>query len=287
MTDPTSPSQEIVLETHDLTVAYDKKPVLYGIDVSIAPGQLVGIMGPNGAGKSTTIGIVTSLVNRSSGSIEVFGINTDDDLAGAKRLIGIVPQELNINQFGANILQAREAPSSDSYLFKDYLQVRTSRGQYARDEDNDPSELMPIPPTSYRERPLSYKEHGADNYMFMLKYLQNNPNPTIASFRNEPALVYASVSLQAGGGDEFPLEWPTGTEGIVHQLTGPGDHVDAGNPPHPFSRDGFRVRWLDETASNKGVNNELFLQEAPLGNWNLRASYICRNPYDNLTNRAP
>ncbi|MEN9019583.1 MAG: manganese ABC transporter ATP-binding protein, partial [Verrucomicrobiales bacterium] len=52
MTDPTSSSQEIVLETHDLTVAYDKKPVLYGIDVSIAPGQLVGIMGPNGAGKS-------------------------------------------------------------------------------------------------------------------------------------------------------------------------------------------------------------------------------------------
>ena len=147
--------------------------------------------------------------------------------------------------------------------------------------------MIPIPPTSYRERPLSYKEHGADNYMFMLKYLQNNPNPTIASFRNEPALVYASVSLQAGGGDEFPLEWPTGTEGIVHQLTGPGDHVDAGNPRHPFSLDGFRVRWLDETASNKGVNNELFLQEAPLGNWNLRASYICRNPYDNLTNRAP
>ena len=201
--------------------------------------------------------------------------------------MGGAPRELNINQFGANILQAREAPSSDSYLFKDYLQVRTSRGQYARDADNDPSELMPIAPTSYRERPLSYKEHGADNYMFMLKYLQNNPNPTIASFRNEPALVYASVSLQAGGGDEFPLEWPTGTEGIVHQLTGPGDHIDAGNPPHPFSRDGFRVRWLDETASNKGVNNELFLQEAPLGNWNLRASYICRNPYDNLTNRAP
>ena len=43
MTDPTSPSQEIVLETHDLTVAYDKKPVLYGIDVSIAPGQLAAV----------------------------------------------------------------------------------------------------------------------------------------------------------------------------------------------------------------------------------------------------
>ena len=72
---------------------------LKGIDLEVGQGDFFGLLGPNGAGKSTTIGIVTSLVNRSSGSIEVFGINTDDDLAGAKRLIGIVPQELNINQF--------------------------------------------------------------------------------------------------------------------------------------------------------------------------------------------
>ena len=72
---------------------------LKGIDLEVSQGDFFGLLGPNGAGKSTTIGIVTSLVNRSSGSIEVFGINTDDDLAGAKRLIGIVPQELNINQF--------------------------------------------------------------------------------------------------------------------------------------------------------------------------------------------
>lgn len=72
---------------------------LKGIDLEVGQGDFFGLLGPNGAGKSTTIGIVTSLVNRSSGTIEVFGINTDDDLAGAKRLIGIVPQELNINQF--------------------------------------------------------------------------------------------------------------------------------------------------------------------------------------------
>ena len=72
---------------------------LKGIDLEVGQGDFFRLLGPNGAGKSTTIGIVTSLVNRSSGSIEVFGINTDDDLAGAKRLIGIVPQELNINQF--------------------------------------------------------------------------------------------------------------------------------------------------------------------------------------------
>jgi len=72
---------------------------LQGIDLEVHRGEFFGLLGPNGAGKSTTIGIVTSLVNRSAGSIEVFGIDMDKDLEGAKRLIGIVPQELNINQF--------------------------------------------------------------------------------------------------------------------------------------------------------------------------------------------
>ncbi|MFK7743164.1 MAG: ATP-binding cassette domain-containing protein [Planctomycetota bacterium] len=72
---------------------------LKGIDLDVGAGEFFGLLGPNGAGKSTTIGIVTSLVNRSGGSMEVFGIDTDKDLEGAKRQIGIVPQELNLNQF--------------------------------------------------------------------------------------------------------------------------------------------------------------------------------------------
>ena len=72
---------------------------LKGIDLEVAGGEFFGLLGPNGAGKSTTIGVVTSLVNRSGGSIEVFGVDTERDLEGAKRLIGVVPQELNINQF--------------------------------------------------------------------------------------------------------------------------------------------------------------------------------------------
>lgn len=201
--------------------------------------------------------------------------------------MGGAPRELNPKEFGANKLQAQDAPSSESYLYQDYLFENTPRANFASDSDSEPSELMPVAPTTFRERPLDWKQHGSDNSMFMLKYLKNNPNPTIASFKNEPALIYASVSLQAGGGDEYPLEWSMGASANVVQLSGAGDHIDAGLPPHPFTRDGFRVRWLDETASNKGVNNELFLQEAPLGNWNLRASYICRTPFDNVTSQAP
>ena len=62
-----------VLETHDLTVAYDKKPVLYGIDVEVTAGQLVGIMGPNGAGKSTLIKAIMGLLDPASGWIKIFG----------------------------------------------------------------------------------------------------------------------------------------------------------------------------------------------------------------------
>ncbi len=74
MNAPGEPTEEnVVLETHDLTVAYDKKPVLYGIDVRISPGQLVGIMGPNGAGKSTLIKAVMGLLEPASGWIQVDG----------------------------------------------------------------------------------------------------------------------------------------------------------------------------------------------------------------------
>jgi type II secretory pathway pseudopilin PulG len=203
--------------------------------------------------------------------------------------MGGPPRELDIRNFGSNILQAEEAPSSASYLYKDY-RLRTISGEratYAKDADSVNSEFMPVAPSTFREKPLNFGTHGADNYMFMLKYLKNNPDPNISSFRSEPMLVYASVALQAGGGDEYPLEWNVDSGANVVPLTGVGDHVDEGIPPHPFTRDGFRVRWLDETLSNKGANNELFLQEAALGNWNLRASYICRTPFDNVTSRAP
>ena len=93
MTDPTSPSQEIVLETHDLTVAYDKKPVLYGIDVSITPGQLVGIMGPNGAGKSTLIKAIMGLLEPAGGWIKIFG----ESNTSQRKRVAYVPQRREVD----------------------------------------------------------------------------------------------------------------------------------------------------------------------------------------------
>jgi ABC-2 type transport system ATP-binding protein len=72
---------------------------LKGIDLDVEEGDFFALLGPNGAGKSTAIGIVSSLVNKTSGTVEVFGHSIDTDLEAAKSCLGVVPQEINFNQF--------------------------------------------------------------------------------------------------------------------------------------------------------------------------------------------
>ncbi|MDP4527784.1 ABC transporter ATP-binding protein [Alkalimonas delamerensis] len=77
----------------------NKVQALKGIDLDVQQGDFFALLGPNGAGKSTTIGIICSLVNKSAGSVEVFGHNIDQQLELAKSQLGLVPQEFNFNQF--------------------------------------------------------------------------------------------------------------------------------------------------------------------------------------------
>ncbi len=72
---------------------------LKGIDLDVAEGDFFALLGPNGAGKTTAIGILTSLVNKTAGNITVFGHDMDRELEAAKACIGVVPQEINFNQF--------------------------------------------------------------------------------------------------------------------------------------------------------------------------------------------
>jgi ABC-2 type transport system ATP-binding protein len=72
---------------------------LKGIDFNVEAGDFYALLGPNGAGKTTAIGIITSLVNKTSGKVEIFGHDIDNDLEAAKACIGLVPQELNMNLF--------------------------------------------------------------------------------------------------------------------------------------------------------------------------------------------
>jgi ABC-2 type transport system ATP-binding protein len=72
---------------------------LKGIDLDVEAGDFFALLGPNGAGKSTTIGIISSLINATSGSVSIFGHDLQHDRALAKSCIGLVPQEVNFNQF--------------------------------------------------------------------------------------------------------------------------------------------------------------------------------------------
>ena len=88
------------LSIRQLTKTYGNGfQALSGIDLDVAEGDFFALLGPNGAGKSTTIGILSTLVNKSGGTVNVFGHDLDREPAALKRCIGVVPQEFNFNQF--------------------------------------------------------------------------------------------------------------------------------------------------------------------------------------------
>lgn len=96
LTDYTGPA----LNISALSKTYDNGfQALKGIDLEVKQGDFFALLGPNGAGKSTTLGIVSGLVNKTQGSVSVYGRDIEGDWFDAKRLLGVVPQEFNFNQF--------------------------------------------------------------------------------------------------------------------------------------------------------------------------------------------
>ena len=94
------PQADAALSVRDLRKTYDGGvEALKGISLDVAPGDFFALLGPNGAGKSTLIGIISSLVNKTSGDVRLFGTDLHADRDAAMRLIGLVPQELNFNFF--------------------------------------------------------------------------------------------------------------------------------------------------------------------------------------------
>lgn len=92
--------QSSALNIERLAKTYDNNfEALKGIDLEVKEGDFFALLGPNGAGKSTTIGVICSLVRKSSGGVKIFGIDIDEDFSAAKQYVGVVPQEFNFNQF--------------------------------------------------------------------------------------------------------------------------------------------------------------------------------------------
>lgn len=88
------------LSIRDLKKVYDSgTEALKGISLDVMPGDFFAVLGPNGAGKSTTIGIISSLIRKSSGTVDIFGKSIDQEFAAARQFLGIVPQEFNFSMF--------------------------------------------------------------------------------------------------------------------------------------------------------------------------------------------
>ena len=91
---------EFALQIDNLKKTYKGGTVaLKGISLKVRKGDFYALLGPNGAGKSSTIGIIGTLVTKTSGQVKIFDIDTDKDVATAKLLLGVVSQEINFSQF--------------------------------------------------------------------------------------------------------------------------------------------------------------------------------------------
>ncbi len=92
--------KDLALALRELSKVYENGfQALGGINLKVKTGDFFALLGPNGAGKSTTIGIICSLIRKTGGVVKIFGHDTDINFSSAKKLIGIVPQEFNFNQF--------------------------------------------------------------------------------------------------------------------------------------------------------------------------------------------
>ena len=97
-------SSDVAISVRDLNKIYgvgskNEKVALNNVSLQVKKGSIFGLLGPNGAGKSTFINILADLVRKTSGHIDIFGMSHHENLKDVKKLMGIVPQELNIDPF--------------------------------------------------------------------------------------------------------------------------------------------------------------------------------------------
>lgn len=189
-----SPS-EIPLEVHDMTVAYHKKPVLWGIDLSVPPGSLVGIIGPNGAGKSTLIKSILGLLPASSGWAKVFGVPARKNL----KRIGYVPQRESVDwDFPVNVM--------DVVLMGRYGRLGLFKRPSKADRDFARECLDKVKMLPYANRQISNLSGGQQQRVFLARalaqesdlYLMDEPFVGVDA-ATESAIITLLKELQSKG----------------------------------------------------------------------------------------
>lgn len=155
-----SPSSAPPLEIHDLTVSYHNKPVLWGIDLAVPRGQLVGIVGPNGAGKSTLIKACMGLLPVSSGWVKVFG----QPLAQVPTRVGYVPQRESVDwDFPVNVM--------DVVLMGRYGRLGLLRRPGAADREAARACLDKVGMLPFADRQIANLSGGQQQRVFLARAL--------------------------------------------------------------------------------------------------------------------
>lgn len=149
-----------VLEVHDLTVSYDRKPVLWDIDLTLPAGNLIGIVGPNGAGKSTLIKAVMGLTPNSSGFVKLF----DKDLKNVRDKISYIPQKESVDwDFPASVL--------DVVLMGRYGKLGLFRRPGKKDKEIAKESLRKVGMQAFADRQISQLSGGQQQRVFLARAL--------------------------------------------------------------------------------------------------------------------
>jgi manganese/zinc/iron transport system ATP- binding protein len=183
------------LELHDLTVSYAKKPVLYGVDVQVPQGALVGIIGPNGAGKSTMIRAIMGLTPVSGGWVKIFGQSFDQ----ARHRVGYVPQREQVDwDFPVNVM---DVVLMGRYGRRGWLRRVTKDDRRIAEESLEMVGMLP-----FRNRQISNLSGGQQQRVFLARalaqqsdfYLMDEPFAGVDA-TTERAIVTLLQELQSQG----------------------------------------------------------------------------------------
>ncbi len=149
-----------VLEVHDLTVSYNRKPVLWDIDLSVPQGSLVGIIGPNGAGKSTLIKSIMGLIPLSSGYVKLF----DKSLEEVRDRVSYVPQRESVDwDFPASVF--------DVVLMGRYAKLGLFRNVRQSDKEIALDCLRKVGMEGFKDRQISQLSGGQQQRVFLARAL--------------------------------------------------------------------------------------------------------------------
>ena len=148
------------IEVHDMTVVYDRRPVLWDIDLKIPAGKLVGMLGPNGAGKSTLLKAMMGLLPLASGKVRVWGKPLDEN----RKLIAYVPQRESVDwDFPTNVL--------DVVMMGRYGKLGLLRRPGKKDRDIAMQSLEKVGMHAYASRQISQLSGGQQQRVFIARAL--------------------------------------------------------------------------------------------------------------------